>query len=258
MKFLVSNDDGIQSEGILQLASSLTALGEVVVVAPDMERSAAGHSITMHHPLRVRKTKLAGLDIEAYAVDGTPADCVKLGIDELLEQKPDYVFTGINRGANLGTDVLYSGTVSAAVEGCIMGVRSAAFSLLFGDNMDYALAGKVAAETARIIMDKNLTPSTLINVNIPNIPEEQIRGMMVTKLGRRRYDKNYEKRKDPRGRTYYWLAGELVEEQMDPDTDIAAAKNHYISVTPLHFNLTSFDMLDTFRQWGFDQNSRPG
>jgi 5'-nucleotidase len=258
MRFLVSNDDGIQSEGIHMLAASLMPLGEVMVVAPDMERSASGHSITMHHPIRARKVKIAGFDIEAYAVDGTPADCVKLALDELLGERPDYVFTGINRGANLGTDVLYSGTVSAAIEACIMGVPSAAFSLLYGENMDFTYAGKVAAEVARIINDKDLTPSTLINVNIPNVSEEQIRGMKVTKLGHRRYDKSYEKRKDPRGRTYYWLAGELVEEQMDPDTDILATQNHFVSITPLHFNLTSFDMLDTFRQWGFEQNSRKG
>ena len=257
MKFLVSNDDGIQSEGILQLAASLMPFGEVVVAAPDMERSATGHAITMSRPLRVRKVKLPGLSVEAYAIDGTPADCVKLGIDELLEGKPDYVFTGINRGANLGTDVLYSGTVSAAVEGCIMGVRSAAFSLLFGETMDYSYAGKVAAEVVRILRDKDLTPDTLVNVNIPNVPEDQIRGMMVTKLGHRKYSKNYEKRQDPRGRTYYWLAGELIEEPLDWDMDIEATKNHYVSITPLDYNLTSFAMLDTFRKWGFENSSRP-
>src|SRR5690554_6164581 len=146
MKFLVTNDDGIHAEGLIQLAASLATLGDVTVVAPDSERSATGHAITMHFPLRVREVKLPGPKVQAYAVDGTPADCVKLGIDELLDERPDFVFTGINRGANLGTDVLYSGTVSAAIEGCIMGVRSAAFSLLFGDGneMDYTFAGKIA------------------------------------------------------------------------------------------------------------------
>src|SRR5690554_6034385 len=156
MRFLVSNDDGIHSEGILQLAASLIPFGEVVVAAPDVERSATGHAITMHHPLRVREVRLPDLPIEAYAIDGTPADCVKLSIDEILDYKPDYVFTGINRGANLGTDVLYSGTVSAAIEGCIMGVRSAAFSLLSGELMDYSYAGKVVAEVVSIIHNKML------------------------------------------------------------------------------------------------------
>lgn len=256
MKFLVTNDDGIHAKGLLQLATSLSSLGEVTVVAPDNERSATGHAITMHFPLRVRKIEMPGLDLQAYAVDGTPADCVKLGIGELLQEHPDFVFTGINRGANLGTDVLYSGTVSAAIEGCIMGVRSAAFSLLFRDGaeMDYSYAGKAAIEVAKIIASKNLTPSTLINVNIPNVPEDQIQGMKVTRLGRRRYSKNYEKRKDPRGRTYYWLTGRLIEEQLDEDIDIEAANNNFVSITPLHFDLTSYEMLDTFRSWGFQKN----
>ena len=234
MKFLVTNDDGIHADGLIQLASSLTTLGEVIVVAPDNERSATGHAITMHFPLRVREVKLPGLDINAYAVDGTPADCVKLGIDGLLKERPDFVFAGINRGANLGTDVLYSGTVSAAIEGCIMGVRSAAFSLLFGDSnqMDYSFAGKVATQVAKIMSMQNLSTNTLINVNIPNIPESDIKGMKVTRLGRRRYSDSYEKRVDPRGRTYYWLSGKLIEEEMDPDIDIDATNEGYVSVTP--------------------------
>ncbi|HHT65014.1 MAG TPA: 5'/3'-nucleotidase SurE, partial [Clostridiales bacterium] len=217
---------------------------------------ATGHAITMHFPLRVREVEMPGLDIQAYAVDGTPADCVKLGIDELLQDPPDFVFTGINRGANLGTDVLYSGTVSAAIEGCIMGIRSAAFSLMFGngDQMDYTYAGKAAVEVAKIIASKDLTPNTLINVNIPNLPENQVKGVKITRLGRRRYSKNYEKREDPRGRTYYWLTGQLVEEQLDEDMDIEAVNNHFVSITPLHYDLTSYEMLGTFRSWGFEKN----
>lgn len=256
MRFLVTNDDGIHAEGLIQLAASLATLGEVTVVAPDNERSATGHAITMHYPLRVRRVVLPGLDIQAYAVDGTPADCVKLGIDVLLEGRPDFVFTGINRGANLGTDVLYSGTVSAAIEGCIMGVRSAAFSLLHGDGdkMDYAYAGKIAIKVAEIISGKNLSPDTLINVNIPSVPQNQIRGMKVTRLGRRRYTKNYEKREDPRGRTYYWLSGQLIEEEMESDIDIDAVNNNYVSITPLHYDLTSYEMMNIFQSWGFEED----
>jgi len=254
MKFLVSNDDGIYAQGLFQLASSLTKIGEVTVVAPDNERSATGHAITMHFPLRVRKISLPGLEIDAYAVDGTPADCVKLGIDELLKEQPDFVFTGINRGSNLGTDVLYSGTVEAAIEGCIMGVRSAAFSLLLGNDMDYAYAGKVAVEVAKIILENDLPCNTLINVNIPNVPEKQIRGMKVTRLGRRRYSKNYEKRQDPRGRTYYWLAGQLIEEECGTDYDINAVNNNYVSITPLHFDLTNYQMIDMLKSRGFEKD----
>ncbi|MBE3102492.1 MAG: 5'/3'-nucleotidase SurE [Firmicutes bacterium] len=253
MKFLVSNDDGINSEGIIQLATSLRTLGEVVVVAPDMERSATGHAITMHQPLRVRQVKLQDLDILAYAVNGTPADCVKMGIDILIEGKPDYVFTGINMGANLGTDVLYSGTVSAAIEGCIMGVKSVAISLLYNDIMDFTYAGKVAVEVGKILSQNDLKPYNLLNINIPNVSEKEIKGMMVTQLGHRRYAKNYEKREDPRGKAYYWLAGEIIDESFSDDTDIEATKNNYVSVTPLHYNLTSYNMMDTLKQWGFNR-----
>ena len=249
MKFLISNDDGIFADGLYQLTKHLSSLGEVTVVAPDTERSATGHAITMHNPLRVREVKLPELNVPAYAVDGTPADCVKFGIDQVMKERPDFVFTGINRGSNLSTDVLYSGTVSAAIEGCIMGVPSVAFSLLFGKEMDYTYAGRVAAKIAALIFDKALTPSTLINVNIPNISPELIKGMKVTRLGRKRYSNNYEKREDPRGKTYYWLAGEMVKEELDEDIDMEAVKNHYISITPLHYDLTDYNLLDTFRGW---------
>ena len=255
MKFLVTNDDGIYAEGLIQLAASLASLGEVTVVAPDNERSATGHAITMLYPLRVKEVKIPGLDVQAFAIDGTPADCVKLGIDLLLDERPDFVFTGINRGANLGTDVLYSGTVSAAIEGCIMGVPSAAFSLLSGIEMNYTCAGQVAADIVKLIFDNGLTANTLINVNIPNTGLDQLKGMKVTRLGKRRYTKNYQKREDPRGGTYYWLAGEIVEEYMDDDIDIEAANNNYVSITPLQFDLTDHSMLETLRLWGLEGKS---
>lgn len=254
MNFLLSNDDGIYAEGLYQLAASLSKLGKVTIVAPDSERSATGHAITILNPLRVKEVKLPGLDIKAYAVDGTPADCVKIAIDLLLEEKPDFVFTGINRGANLGTDVLYSGTVSAAIEGCIMGVPSAAFSLVFGEEMDYAFAGQVAGEVVKIITSKGLTPNTLVNVNIPNINSEKTNGMKVTRLGKRKYTKNYEKREDPRGITYYWLAGEIIDEDMDVDIDMEATNNNFVSITPLQYDLTDNTMLDTFKLWGLEGN----
>ncbi len=248
MRFLVSNDDGIQAEGIIQLASSLSKVGEVIVVAPDMERSASSHAITIHLPLRVREVRLPGLDIKAYSVNGTPADCVKIGIDVLLKDKPDFVFTGINRGANLGTDVLYSGTVSAAIEGCIMGVRAVALSLLYGDTMDYTYAGQVAQSLAQALMQQELHSNFLLNVNIPNAAENDIKGVKVTHLGTRRYTKNYEMRKDPRGGTYFWLAGELADEKTDLGSDIEVTSNNYISITPLHFDLTSYSMIDELKR----------
>ena len=135
-----------------------------------------------------------------------------------------------------------------------MGVPSAAFSLVLADKMYYSLAGKVAVEVIKKLADMNLAPSTLVNVNIPNVTKEQLKGIKVTRLGKRRYSKNYEKRQDPRGKTYYWLAGELVEEALDQDTDIETIRNHYISLTPLHYDLTSYEMMKTFKEWGFDKN----
>ena len=244
MRILISNDDGIFAEGILRLVSSLITLGEITVVAPDMERSATGHAITMHHPLRVKEVKLPGLDVKAWSVDGTPADCVKMGVDVLMDKPPDFIFTGINRGSNLGTDVLYSGTVSAALEGCILGFPSAAFSLTAYQDADFTYAGKAARMVAERIMANPLPKGTLLNVNIPHIPESEIRGFAVTRLGFRKYSKNYVERKDPRGRTYYWLAGEAINDDSLENTDIDAVKSKYVSITPLHYDLTNYDTIN--------------
>ena len=247
MRILVSNDDGIYAEGILALTAALLPLGEVTVVEPDMERSAAGHAITMHHPLRVQRVNLPNLPVTAYSVDGTPADCVKIGVDILMEEPPDFVFTGINRGANLGTDVLYSGTVSAAMEGCILGIPSAAFSAV-GSILDLTYAKKAAAKVASLVMQGGLPLGTLLNVNIPNLPEAEVQGMRATRMGTRRYEMNYVRREDPRGRTYYWLAGEAVDEAMDTDTDIHAVAEGYVSITPLHWDLTRHDVIERLSQ----------
>ncbi len=244
----MSNDDGIFAEGILALTAALMPLGEVTVVAPDMERSATGHAITMHHPLRVKEVKLPSLKVKAYAVDGTPADCVKMGIDVLMPEPPDFVFTGINRGANLGTDVLYSGTVSAALEGCIMGIPSAAFSVA-GFEIDFAYASKAARKVADILLSNPLPKGTLLNVNIPNISEDRIRGLKVTRMGFRHYTKNYVHREDPRGRAYYWLAGEVVDSPTQENSDIDAVNNEYVSITPLHYDLTRHDLIEPVKGW---------
>ncbi len=249
MKILISNDDGIYAPGILQLAKSMTNLGDVVVVAPNMERSASGHAITMHHPLRVREEKLPGLEVKAFSVDGTPADCVKMGIDILLEEQPDIVFTGINQGANLGTDVIYSGTVSAAVEATIMGVPSAAFSFTTYKTQDFKFAGEIALEVAEKIIANPLPAGSLLNVNIPYTSREECKGFKVTRLGRRKYSKNYVKRKDPRGKVYYWLAGDLMDDHTVENSDIEAIKNNYVSLTPLHLDLTDHSLIDKVNAW---------
>jgi len=248
MKILVCNDDGIFADGILQLALSLSQLGEVVVVAPDSEKSATGHAITIHHPIRVKKVELPGLDVKAFSVSGTPADCVKIGVDVLMDGKVDLIFSGINRGPNLGTDVFYSGTVSAAIEGCILGYKSIAISNYNYDSIDFSFAGEVALDIARKMLKYSLPQGTLLNVNIPDAAKEDVMGIKVTRLGVRKYVGNYVEREDPRGVPYYWLAGEAVDDD-EQDTDIAAINQKFISVTPIHYDLTKYTYIEHVKGW---------
>jgi len=249
MRILICNDDGINSEGIHALARSLSTIGEVTVVAPDVERSATGHAITMYDPLRVREIHLEGLASPCYSVDGTPADCVKLAVDHLMPEKPHIVFSGINRGANLGTDVLYSGTVSAAMEGAILGFPAAAISLASFENNDYTYAAEFAARVAKKLTDENFPYGTLININVPNLPREDIKGVRIAPLGVRKYNDSYVKRKDPRGQTYYWLSGGVIENENEEDTDVFWINKGFITITPLHFDLTKFSLMDKLRDW---------
>lgn len=251
MNILVTNDDGFQAPGIRALAHALAELGRVVVVAPDRERSATGHAITMHKPLRVHEVDL-GAGIEAYHVNGTPSDCVKLGVEALMGERPDLVFSGINNGGNLGTDVLYSGTVSGAVEGAIQGIPSAALSLVTGAVEDYSGAAAFARQLAVRMARHGLPPDTLLNVNVPGIPPEEIEGVRVTRLSIRRYRDLFHRRTDPRGQVYYWMAGLAVDLDASPDTDSAAVRDGFISITPIHFDLTHMELLDELRGWGWD------
>lgn len=248
MKILVCNDDGIFADGILQLASSLSRLGEVVVVAPDSERSATGHAITLHHPLRVKKVELPCISVKAFSISGTPADCVKIGVDILTEGKVDLIFSGINRGPNLGTDVFYSGTVSAAIEGCILGYQSAAISNYNYDSVDFTLAGDIACDIAERMLSHSLPTGTLLNINVPDATKDSVMGLKVTRLGVRKYVANYLEREDPRGVPYYWLAGEAVDDD-EQDTDIAAVIQKYVSVTPIHYDLTKYAMMKEVDSW---------
>lgn len=248
MRVLVCNDDGIFANGIIQLASSLSTISEVVVVAPDSEKSAMGHAITLHHPLRVKRVNLPGLDVKAYSVNGTPADCVKIGIDVITEGQVDLIFSGINRGPNLGTDVFYSGTVSAAIEGCILGYKSVAISNYNHDAIDFSTAGDMAIEIAHLVAKHTLPSKTLLNVNIPDDDRKNIKGIKITRLGVRKYIDNYLERSDPRGLPYYWLAGEAVEDD-EIDTDISAISRKFISITPIHYDLTNHSCLDALKDW---------
>jgi len=240
---LVTNDDGIYAEGIQILSQTLSESGagyNLYIVAPDHEQSAVGHAITMHRPLRVKELRfLHNQEMLAWSVNGTPSDCVKLAVEAILDCKPRLVISGINRGSNLGTDVLYSGTVSAAVEGIIFGIPALAVSLTGGgNNEDFIYAARFITSLIPHILEKPLPEGTLLNINVPPYGTG-IKGVRVTRLGVRRYRNSFDKRVDPRGRIYYWLAGELVEDEEEEDSDVRAILDGYISITPVHFNLTN-------------------
>ncbi|MGG6268261.1 5'/3'-nucleotidase SurE [Leptolyngbya sp. AN03gr2] len=247
MRLLVSNDDGVYALGIRTLANTLAEAGhEVTVVCPDRERSATGHGLTLHDPIRVvQMDHVFHSSVKAWACSGTPSDCVKLALWALLDEKPDFVLSGINHGSNLGTDVLYSGTVSAAMEGVIEGIPSIAFSLTSFESKEFQPAADFACTLVQQLEKDPLSELMLLNVNVPAIERDQIRGAIVTRQGVRRYTDVFEKRVDPRGKIYYWLSGELLEDVEDPDipndvpTDVEAIRDRYITVTPLHYNLTS-------------------
>ena len=253
MLILISNDDGINAPGINALRIALEPLGEVYVVAPDRPRSATGLGITIHKPLRTEDVSFPNSSSRGYAVNGTPSDCVKLAIQALLPTKPDIVVSGINLGPNLGTDVLYSGTVSAALEGVINDVPSIAVSLAAWDSDDFSYAASFTSRLVGVVLEKGLPEETLLNVNIPatSNPDKPSR-VEITRLGKRRYENIFEKRLDPRGKTYYWMGGEVRDLVTEPDTDIASIKNGAISVTPLLFEVTSNSFMKMVKDWHLD------
>ena len=261
MKLLISNDDGIFALGIRTLANTLAEAGhDVSVVCPDRERSATGHGLTLHDPIRAEVVEsVFHPSVKAWASSGTPSDCVKLGIWALLDSPPDYVLSGINHGANLGTDILYSGTVSAAMEGVIEGIPGIAFSLTSFTNRDF----QPAANFAKLLLDrlgkKPLPQLMLLNVNVPPVEWDAIAGVAITRQGIRRYFDVFEKRIDPRGKTYYWLTGE-VQEEIEPQThaflppeiltDVEAIRKNCITITPLQYDLTYGSGLQDLQNWG--------
>lgn len=251
MRILVSNDDGIVAPGIQALALALATEHEVTVVAPDRERSATGHALTLHKPLRVDKVALGGKIKVSYAVNGTPSDCVKLAQGTLMPEGIDAVFSGINRGPNLGTDVIYSGTVSAALEGTILGIPSVAISLASFSDLGYDKAAEFALELARQLEKPGhrLPHKCLLNVNYPAIEADDVAGVRITRLGERRYNDLFEVRTDPRGKTYYWLAGEVIEAEEAADTDVTAIRDNCISVTPIHYDMTFHPMRQDLEGW---------
>ncbi len=243
MRILISNDDGIHSPGLKVLSEKLCVENEVYVIAPDRERSAAGHSLTLHKPLRVERVDIGAGITKAWETTGTPGDCVKIGISCILDddKKPDLIISGINCGPNLGADVLYSGTVSAALEGAVLGFPSIAVSLFGSGDFfaeDFIYAADFISRFVNNIVQINFPKKTILNINIPAVDAEEITGIQITKLGTRMYTDTYEKRIDPRGKTYYWLAGEFIKSEEEEGTDITAIRNNKISITPVTFEMT--------------------
>ncbi len=243
MLILVTNDDGIRSPGLKTLAVALQAAGRVVVVAPDRNRSAVGHALTLEHPLRADEIKP-----DVFAVDGTPTDCVHLGIHGLIRQRPDLVVSGINRGSNVGDDITYSGTVCAALEAALMGIPAIAVSmdspLAHPDGLE--LAGDYARNLALQVLAKGLPSETFLNVNVPS---GQCQGVQLTRQGKRRYGEKIISNEDPRGRKYYWIAGSEICTGDEPGTDSYALSKGFISVTPLRTNLTHDQSYQALQGW---------
>jgi 5'-nucleotidase len=246
IRILISNDDGINSAGIHALAEALTALGEVFIVAPDRDQSAASHALNLYRPLRIEE-----ISDNVYSVDGTPTDCINLAVNGLLkDKKPDLVVSGINKGENLGDDITYSGTVSAAIEGTLLGIPSVAVSLVstMGKNdFRFEAASYYTLLVAKYVLQTPLPYGTLLNVNIPELPKDQIKGIKVTRQGKRVYGKPIVEKVDPRGRKYYWIGGNELRSLDIEDSDIVAVKQGYVSVTPIKLDLTDYDLVEKLK-----------
>ena len=240
---LITNDDDITSPGIKSLVEAVKGLGKVVVVAPDKPQSGMGHAITIGSPLRMNKMNLFG-DIEAWQTSGTPVDCVKLAVDKILHRKPDICLSGINHGANHSINVLYSGTMSAAMEASIEGIPSIGFSLLdYRYEADMMPAQKIVHTIVSTILKQNkLDKHLLLNVNIPYVPYEEIKGIKICKQAYAKYDEAFDERVDPQGKKYFWLTGEFKNFDKGKDTDVWALQRNYVSVVPVQFDLTNYTL----------------
>ncbi len=252
MKLLITNDDGIHAPGIYHLKKSLEKIHDITIVAPDTERSAVGHAITVSDPLRVyqvfKEEKFFG-----YAVNGTPADCVKLGIKCILPEPPDLVISGINLGPNTAINIIYSGTVSAAAEAVIMGIPGLAVSLASFNVHEYEFACRITIELIEKIHQYGLRPGTLLNVNVPAVKPDEIKGVVVSRQGKGRFEEFFDKRVDPTNRVYYWLAGKRMRLDKDKDVDDVVVNENKVSITPIRYDLTDHEMLVRLRTWGIER-----
>ena len=245
MRILCTNDDGFLARGLRVLSEAARTLGDVSIVAPDREQSATSHALTLHRPLRARKSRDG-----AYVVDGTPTDCVIMAVNELLGFQPDFCLSGVNHGANMGEDVLYSGTVAAAMEATVIGVPSVAFSYI-GDDFESLDTWQPLLEgfLKQILARNPFPPHTLLNVNLPAVPPDEVNGVKVTSLGQRQYSDSITRTLDPKGKEYFWIGGGISAWAGAEDADYRAVGDGYISVTPLHLDLTNYTTLEEIRGW---------
>jgi 5'-nucleotidase len=245
VNLLVTNDDGIASPALYLLRQELADLGRVFIVAPDRDQSATSHSLTLYRPMRIERP-----EPDVFAVDGTPTDCVLIAAHGLLEQPPDIVISGVNRGPNMGDDVFYSGTVAAAIEGAMQGVPALAISLATGaGRADFQYACQFARRLVGTVLERGLPPKSVLNVNVPAVRDDEIKGVRVTRLGKRTYQDTLIERTDPRGRAYYWIGGDAPIWEPEEGTDFLAVDEGFVSVTPLHLDLTDRALREQLDGW---------
>src|ERR1700682_1887136 len=245
---LLTNDDGIYAQGILSAWQELRKIGDVEVVAPDTERSAVGHAITILLPLRTKEVVRRNVRF-GYAVNGMPADCVKIAVKAILPRPPDLVVSGINLGSHTGTTVIYSGTVTAATQARILGIPPIAVSLATFTHPDFTYAAKFTRKLAQQVIARGLPDKTLLNVNIPNLPEEKIKGVAITRQGDSRVEERFEKRTDPRNQTYYWLDGTFKLQELEEHADAKMVNEGYVSITPVSYDLTAYPAVEMLEDW---------
>lgn len=246
---LITNDDGISAKGIRSLVEAAEEFGEIIIIAPDKPQSGMGHAITITNPLRLQPSILFDKH-QAFSCSGTPVDCVKLGIYEVLHRKPDILISGINHGENTSTNVLYSGTMSAAVEGAMENIPSIGFSLKdFDADADFSATKEIAKKLIKVVLEKGLPDHLCLNVNIPKGSIDEIKGIRVCKQAHAFWEDRFDKRVDQFGRPYYWLTGDFECQSDDDDTDLNAMENGYVSVVPTHFDLTAYSALDELKKW---------
>ena len=244
MRILLSNDDGYFAPGLAALAEALARFGEIVVVAPEQNRSGASNSLTLDRPLMLKKAP-SGF----YFVNGTPTDCVHLAVTGMLDELPDIIVSGINLGSNAGINVIYSGTVSAATEGTILGIPSIAISLATYSDPIFEPAAEFAIQISRLVLKKGLPERTLLNINVPNVPKEQIRGIRITRQGMANFAELFDRRVDPRNRIYYWMDGKKAELEEGEDVDDVAIRENLISITPVKYDLTNYEFIPELQNW---------